>query len=521
MRIGIMTPNFDEDNSARDDVAGMYATLRQARHDVSLFTSRGITTTHGDTLSYSDVDWKLQSPDDLLIYHHSSPDPLAVTTLRRAHCRVVVKYHSGPPSHFMAPYSPELTAATRASRLMLDDFLGLVITLYVADSQYHAEEIERLSDRQVATHVLPSFNQAEVLKGRPDDTAVTALLARHSVNLLSIGPVVPSGGYEDMLRALARYNMTHRDRPHLHIVGSHDARLSDYTKMLSKLIDTLGLGRQVTFHRIAEASTLASFYRYSQVYWAGTRCDDFSLPMVEAMAFGMPILSARVDHLVEMRDDVAASLDISAMMAQSLGRMLDDDEQLVQLRRAGLAHFAANFTQTKLSRDFLGLISDLTAGRAWRATETMIPARLHDWFGVPDAAALVDEALSLQPSLAAAGLYSRDARLDLIRWMLQIGYLRSTTIKIGLASDAFRTFAAGIAVPAPAAHLSAAARLAWFVSPSMQEIFPLLDAKSVRDYLRWFWREGVPTMALFPILTETERSFCCDSIDIPSTDLSA
>lgn len=150
---------------------------------------------------------------------------------------------------------------------------------------------------------------------------------------------VPLKGLPDLLRALA---LVRRDRQaHLIVVGAARA-----TGPTTGLIGRLGLADAVTFRTGLSDPELADLLRSARVACVPSRFEGFSLPAVEAMACGTPLVTTTAGALPEVtgpHDEAALHVrpgDADALAA-ALGRVLDHDTVRTQLagnaiRRAGM-----------------------------------------------------------------------------------------------------------------------------------------------------------------------------------------
>lgn len=150
---------------------------------------------------------------------------------------------------------------------------------------------------------------------------------------------VPLKGLTDLLRALA---ILRQRRPvHLTIVGT--VRAGGPT---SALINRLGLADIVGFRHDVSDSTLADLLRGAQIACVPSRFEGFSLPAIEAMACGTPLVTTTAGALPEVTGPSAAlhvPPENPAALADALDRVLAEPELHQRLSTDAIQR-AATFT---------------------------------------------------------------------------------------------------------------------------------------------------------------------------------
>lgn len=156
--------------------------------------------------------------------------------------------------------------------------------------------------------------------------------AQRGGGLLYVGSAEPHKNVDRLLEALAL--IPHDRRPALTIVGpwSPDAVRAAYRRAVDVGITALRIEPHATAERLellyAEASLLV----------LPSRREGFGLPVVEAMARGLPVVAADIPVLREVGGEalrfVAAS--DAAGLAREIRRLMDDDAERETMAAAGL-----------------------------------------------------------------------------------------------------------------------------------------------------------------------------------------
>jgi glycosyltransferase involved in cell wall biosynthesis len=154
---------------------------------------------------------------------------------------------------------------------------------------------------------------------------------------------VPMKGLIPLLEALAKLRTEH-PQAHLRVVG----RLKDASPVAAT-IDRLGLGGAVAFEAGITDDRMVEMYAEAQVAVVPSLYEGFSLPAVEAMACGVPLVTTTGGALPEVvgEDGVSGLLvapgDAGALAA-AIGQVLTEPELAARLSAAGRARVLERFT---------------------------------------------------------------------------------------------------------------------------------------------------------------------------------
>lgn len=116
-------------------------------------------------------------------------------------------------------------------------------------------------------------------------------------------------------------------------------------------VEELGLGDVVLFLGDVTEADLPAVYSGATVFVFPSLYEGFGLPVLEAMACGVPVACSNTSSLPEIVGDAALTFDPTDVeaIAAALSRLLDDAELRAELRQLGLER-ARHFTWTETAR---------------------------------------------------------------------------------------------------------------------------------------------------------------------------
>jgi len=156
--------------------------------------------------------------------------------------------------------------------------------------------------------------------------------------ILSVGTVQPRKNYVRLVDAFAQLNV--RD-VHLVIVGGKGWL---YQELLDR-IEELDLQERVHLTGYVEDADLPAIYNLAQVVAQPSLYEGFGIPIVEAMACGIPVVAADNSSLPEAAGEACLLIDAldSEALAEALSRALTDSGLRQTMVKRGLAQ-ARKFT---------------------------------------------------------------------------------------------------------------------------------------------------------------------------------
>jgi glycosyltransferase involved in cell wall biosynthesis len=198
-------------------------------------------------------------------------------------------------------------------------------------SEFSRQELIRLYNLR-GDRVTTVENGVDLVRFHPgsDGADVVHALGLDSGNyLLTVGRLEPRKNHAGLLRA---YSKLPRPRPKLAIVGQRDFGYLE----IFKLIESLGVKDEVIVFESVEDSMLPALYRHALAFVYPTWAEGFGMPILEAMASGVPVLTSPTTALPEVAGEAAIYLqpeDTTSIAAAMLKIISDADLRSLLIQR--------------------------------------------------------------------------------------------------------------------------------------------------------------------------------------------
>jgi glycosyltransferase involved in cell wall biosynthesis len=134
-------------------------------------------------------------------------------------------------------------------------------------------------------------------------------------------------------------------------------------RSIHKTIERLCLEGLVVLPGYVTEDDLPLLYRCALIFLFPSRYEGFGLPLLEAMACGVPVVTSRVSSMPEVVGDAAllVSPDAPGEIAEALSRLIEKDELRDTLAAKGVAR-ARQFTWKRSAREHIALYEALFQG---------------------------------------------------------------------------------------------------------------------------------------------------------------
>lgn len=219
--------------------------------------------------------------EDVVFYQFANPSPMADLLYERE-CQLILNYHCITPAHYFEKFDlPTCNAIARARNQLAR--LAPVCKAAIAVSDFNAGELVELGYRSV--EVIPPVFSDTFYK------ALSTPVVKDGKNWLFVGRVAPHKSTHKIIEAFDFYLRNCDPDAKLTLVGKCDVEL--YGKKIEQLINDRGLTESVLMLNGCSDKELVSIYAKSDVFVSLSEHEGFGVPLVEAMASGIPIVALR------------------------------------------------------------------------------------------------------------------------------------------------------------------------------------------------------------------------------------
>ncbi len=309
-----------------------------ARHPLATEPSRSLGELTGETGA-------------LLIYHHAFWSEGIARALDTFPGRCGMIYHNVTPAHWFAPWSDELAASARRARAALGS-LRVRMQAVFTESEFNRSELEAADYQDVG--LLPLALDLDRLLAIVPEGEVMARHGGSETTFLFVGRLVPNKRQEDVIRVFAWYRRFIDPACRLVLVGAAP-EIDAYRADLVEVARACRVEDAVVFAGKVSPAELAAYYRVADVFLCMSEHEGFGVPLVEAMAFGMPVVARGAAAVPETLGDAGVLVGSRAIpeIAEAVALVLRDPvvrAQVLERQRRRLAAFAPAHFEAGLRR---------------------------------------------------------------------------------------------------------------------------------------------------------------------------
>lgn len=291
---------------------------------------------------------KMGNEYDIIHVHH--PDPMAFLALFlvRPSARIIIHWQSDIVRQelMLKLFLPlQNWVLKRADRIIVAS------DAYARHSPYLAPYLDKveiipngISDEKLRTN----REEAEKIRERYKDKKI----------ILAFGRLVAYKGFDYLIEA-AKF----LSDEYLILIGGNGPEKEN----LQEKIDTLGLDEKVTLLGHIEEKEKYDYFQAASIFClpSVTKAEAFGIVLLEAMAFGKPIVSSRIESsgMVWVNQDQVTGLQVPprspVALAKAIKKIVSDPELYQKFSRNGRERYLELFTQEKMLDALCQLYSTL------------------------------------------------------------------------------------------------------------------------------------------------------------------
>jgi glycosyltransferase involved in cell wall biosynthesis len=266
------------------------------------------------------------SPSSVLVYHASYGEPRITDLLLKSKQRLVMVYHNITPARFFMAHSSQFATGLLWGRHELDLLRGRFDRV-IADSSFNAEDLRLAGYEDVL--VLPLGVRPRRLSELPTDLPLAHRTRERFPHgyVIVVAQQLPHKRIDTVIHAMHVVRSVHGLGLGLVVVGP--ARLPEYSNALRLAADRLQLSDSWFVGSIDDRS-LATLLRGATALVSASEHEGLSLPPLEAMASGVPVVVRGAGAVPETVGDAALVLpeDAGALLFAEAIAAVTGDQQL-------------------------------------------------------------------------------------------------------------------------------------------------------------------------------------------------
>jgi len=208
------------------------------------------------------------------------------------------------------------------------------------------------------------FNQAELVAAGYDPTAVVPIMVdvtrgvgvvdtrlrdelratKRSADWLFVGRLAPNKAQHQVIKAFACYRRAYDPLSRLWLVGGETS--AQYRAALARYANEVGLSDAIMFSGSVDDAQLGAYYDAADVFVCLSQHEGFLVPVLEAMAHGVPVVALATGAVPETVREAGVLLDGSASVvevAAAVHRVLSDRpvrDALIETGRERVEYFS-------------------------------------------------------------------------------------------------------------------------------------------------------------------------------------
>ncbi|MCK9502579.1 MAG: glycosyltransferase [Porticoccaceae bacterium] len=244
------------------------------------------------------------SPDSLLLIHHGISN-LHEDWLRGLQARKLMVFHNITPGEFFADDDP-IQGALRHGWKQVDSWKHWLDGA-IADSAENLSALLAHGYEPERCQVIPLLVDLDKLRRQIPRAAARAMA--DEFRLLFVGRLVPHKNQLGLVETLHYLHSVFAIRATLVLVGSGNP---DYESSIRHAIDRYGLGDAVTLTGKISDEELAQHFAQADLYLSLSRHEGFGMPLVEAMAHGVPVVAFQA-----AKSNIATTVGAAGMVLTS------------------------------------------------------------------------------------------------------------------------------------------------------------------------------------------------------------
>lgn len=364
----IRVPRLHEHDATSLDVLIQCRVLRQHGWQVWVTAKSKPDLLEEKILSFSEAKKIARNPNVICINHYTGFDSGLFSFRNVATGPFIFRYHNVTPSRWFLRYSVKNWLYALLGRLQVTLFMLTGRCHAVASaSKFSLSELLSLilSEENPKTCVLPVFLRSFLSGSSGVFKADSKATSQGPVTAIVVGRVVPSKGIHHLpliLENWREHGFESRGRPlQIKIIGKESPEFVSYKSQVLEAAKRRGVASHLEFMGEVSDASLAHWYKAADVLLSVSEHEGFCVPLIEAQAFGVPIVAinrgAVVETLGEQGGVVISGkpVDYNAVVC-AIAQVTSDTSTRVEVIAGGFKNLQ-RFSEAETTRILLNLLN--------------------------------------------------------------------------------------------------------------------------------------------------------------------
>lgn len=287
---------------------------------------------------------------DIILLHMAAENDFA-ELLQAYKAKKVLFYHNITPPQFFKEFDAFAETSTKRGLEQVKNLVGKIDYCFT-DSQFNRKDLERIGFTcPIYVVSIPLDNS---LLQITESQRVKRMISDGKKNILFVGRVVPNKCLEDVIRSYKKYKEIYEKNVRLILVGNYNEE-DNYFKFLEKCS---GDEEDILFTKHISISDLVTYYRYASLFLCMSEHEGFCVPLIEAMAFHVPIIaydSTAISETLGNGGWLVGEKDFE-MIAKMINQIMEDLEKREEMKQHQ-KEIIKRYEIKRFARDIVELIS--------------------------------------------------------------------------------------------------------------------------------------------------------------------
>ncbi|MCR8635977.1 glycosyltransferase [Paenibacillus radicis (ex Xue et al. 2023)] len=359
MEIIILHQTFTDGDAIGHDIQGMYDVCNENNINVSIFCEYNQANQKYKVIAINELKRKINTKNNILIYHHSIYWKLGESFLKEAKCKVIIRYHNITPSKFFENYSDKYYKITSVGREQTKRLIKEHDFYWLSDSNFNNLELLELGINPEKTEIVAPFHKVEYMDDIEADINLLNNLKKSSrVHVLFVGRVATNKGHLNICKVAKSYLELFDNNITFWIVGGFDPEIESYNKEINNYITRWNLQEYVIFTNKVSINQLKAYFLGSNIFLCLSEHEGFCVPLIESQYNNLPIVAYNSSAIAETMGDgqiVFEKFD-EDLIAAAIFEIGSDKSIASYLAEKGKYNYSTRFKNEIISEQFINFI---------------------------------------------------------------------------------------------------------------------------------------------------------------------